>query len=116
MMEQKIKMVAIVRKITILLALILILISLVFQDKFISAGIAIGALGGLIGFNMIVKMAYKIEGPRSGRAASANYLLRYLMYGCIFGLSYSQGVNIFAILIGFISSKVAILIYTRFFA
>ena len=101
---------------TILITLLLILASLIFQNRYISAGIAIGALTGLIGFNMIVKMAYRIEGPKGGRNASFNYLLRYIMYGCIFALGLTQGINIFAMLVGFLTTKLAILIYTKFYA
>lgn len=105
-----------IRKLTLLLAGVLIVLSLIFKDTSITGGIAIGALASIIGFNMIVKMAYRIQGASAGRSARANYLLRYFTYAFIFGISYWQGFNIFALLAGFLCNKIAILIYTRYFA
>lgn len=51
-----------IRKLTLLLAGVLIVLSLIFKEASITGGIAIGALVSIIGFNMVVKMAYKING------------------------------------------------------
>ena len=75
-----------IRKLTLLLAGVLIVLSLIFKEASITGGIAIGALVSIIGFNMV------------------------------FGVSYWRGFNIFALLAGFLCNKAAILIYTRFFA
>lgn len=58
-----------IRKLTLLLAGVLIVLSLIFKEASITGGIAIGALVSIIGFNMVVKMAYKINGPSAGRSA-----------------------------------------------
>ena len=115
-MNEKMVMAYQIRKLTLLFCAIMVLISLIFRDKFITGGIAIGALASLIGFNMVVKMAYKVQGLSAGRSARMNYFLRYLMYALIFGISIYCGVNVFALLAGFLCNKVAILFYTRFLA
>lgn len=115
-MDEKTIMAYQIRKLTLLIAGVLIVLSLIFKEPSITGGIAIGAMVSIIGFNMVVKMAYKINGPTAGRSARANYLLRYMIYAVVFGISYWRGFNIFALLAGFLCNKAAILIYTRFFA
>lgn len=112
-MEEKLIMLRKVRNYSLGLMLISCMISLLFHDKYITAGIVVGTMAGLIGFNMIVGMAYRIQGASGQRQAVMNYLLRYIFYGCIFGLSMWVGINIFACLVGFVCHKIAILIYTK---
>lgn len=106
-----------VRLITALLMLILAGAALViFPDGFktISIGIVIGAFTGMMGFNMIVNMASKINGESVDVKARAfrSYTRRYLIYAVIFALSASVGVNIVALLAGMLAHKASILIYT----
>lgn len=114
-MEAKKQMISKVRNLSLIISLIAAIISfLIFKDKYIAAGIVIGTLTGLIGFNMIVSMAYRVEGTSGAKTAVFNYLLRYLMYGCIFALCMMQGIHALALLAGFICHKIAIFIYSKF--
>ncbi len=112
-MEAKKQMIRQVQLYSFLIMAIALLISLFFWDKSISIGIVIGTLTGLIGFNMIVSMAYRIEGEGGGKSAAFNYLLRYIMYGCVFALGYMAGANILAMLVGFLCHKAALLVYSK---
>ena len=78
--------------------------------KEIAVGIMIGALTGLIGFQMIIQSASSTQNPK-GKAYRA-YLLRYLVYAAVFAFSIKEGVHIVALLIGMLAHKACILIYT----
>lgn len=112
-MEAKKQMIRQVQLYSLSIMAVVALISLLFKDKSITIGIIIGTLTGLIGFNMIVSMAYRIEGEGGAKQAVFNYLLRYLLYGCIFALGYMAGANLLAMLIGFVCHKIALLVYSR---
>lgn len=106
-----------IRVYTLITAVILSILSiLVFakQGKEVGVGILIGALCGLIGFQMIVHSANSLqadtENPK-GKAYRA-YLLRYLLYAVVFALAMKEGANAIAILIGMLAHKACILIYT----
>lgn len=104
-----------IRKITIILGLIVSGLSLlIFQGKFstIGVGVFIGALTGMIGFNMIVHMSHRIEMYGDPKAKGySSYVKRYAVYAIIFILSAYKGVNVFALFAGMICHKGAILIY-----
>lgn len=104
-----------IRKLTLILALLLGGISImVFQGAFqsITIGIFIGALSGIIGYNMIVHMSNSIEYYENPKAKGySSYVKRYAVYTLIFALSVYKGVNIFALLAGMLCHKAAILIY-----
>lgn len=106
-----------IRRYTIVLASLLSLSGLLLfpdEGKAIAVGILIGALCGLIGFQMIIHSANALQANDTdpkGKAYRA-YLLRYLMYAAIFILSIQQGANIIALLIGILAHKSCILIYT----
>jgi len=106
-----------VRLTTVILTLLLTLLSAVAfpgMGKSIPVGIIIGALTGLIGFNMILRMASHIQPDMVDVKARAyrSYLHRYLVYAGIFALSISQGVNAIALLAGMLAHKASFLIYT----
>lgn len=111
-MENKLQMMKQVGLISIGITLVVMLISLFFQDKSITVGIGLGCMIGLIGFNMILQWGYRVQEKNSSRSAFFNYILRYLFYGCMFVLSYMMGANLLALLGGFVCHKVAIYIYS----
>lgn len=104
-----------IRKITIILGLIVSGLSLIiFQGEFstIGLGVMIGALTGMIGFNMIVHMCNHIELYGNPKAKGySSYVKRYAVYAIIFMISVYKGINVFALFAGMICHKVAILIY-----
>lgn len=104
-----------IRWITIILTLITCGLSLMIckgQFSTIGIGICIGALSGLIGFNMIVQMADTIEYYGNAKAkGSSNYALRYIIYALLFGISVYKGVHILALLVGMLCHKASILLY-----
>lgn len=112
-METKKQMIRQVQLYSLFIMLVAVLISLFLKDKSITIGIVIGTLTGLIGFNMIVSMAYRIEKEGGAKQAVFNYLLRYILYGCIFALGYMAGANLIALLVGFLCHKLALLIYSK---
>ena len=82
--------------------------------KEIAVGIMIGALTGLIRFQMIIKSGSSLEADTQnpkGKAYRA-YLLRYLVYAAVFAFSIKEGAHIVALLIGMLAHKACILIYT----
>lgn len=117
MMDETRKMAHEVRLITAILMLILAGGAwVIFPDGFrsISMGIVIGAFTGMMGFNMIVHMADRIDGDSLDVKARAfrSYTRRYLLYAVIFAMSAMVGVNIIALLAGMLAHKASILIYT----
>ncbi|MEG0468545.1 MAG: hypothetical protein RR531_11625 [Longicatena sp.] len=76
-------------------------------------GVAIGALVGLIGFQMISRMTKSIEYAGNAQASGYfGYMMRYLMYGLVFAASIFCGINAFALLAGFTCHKIAIIFYS----
>lgn len=104
-----------IRRLTIIIALLAGGVSiLVFQGAFqsITIGIFIGALCGIIGYNMIVHLSKTIEYYGNPKAKGySSYVKRYAIYTVIFALSIYRGVNIFALFVGMLCHKVAILMY-----
>lgn len=104
-----------IRKITLILAVLVSGIStLIFQGYFqtIGVGILIGALMGIIGFNMINTMASRLELYGNVKAKGyQSYVRRYALYTVVFALAAYKGVHIIALLIGMLCHKAAILIY-----
>lgn len=76
-------------------------------------GIVIGALLGIISFNMIIKMSSRIMEGNAERVAVSNYMLRIIGIAVIFVLALNKGIDIFALLIGFICSKIAIQVFAQ---
>lgn len=104
-----------IRKLTLILGLVISGLSMIlFQGDFstIGVGVLIGALSGMIGFNMIVRMSNQIELYVDPKAKGySSYVKRYAIYTIIFILSAYKGVNIFALFAGMACHKAAILIY-----
>lgn len=111
-MEEKIKMIKRVGLISVVIGGIAMLLSLFFKDKTITAGIGLGCMIGLIGFNMIVQWGYRVEGEKSHRSAYFNYMMRLLFYACMFVICYLLGANLVAVLVGFICHKIAVFLYS----
>lgn len=89
---------------------------LIFPGTFksVALGIVVGAFVGIMGFNMIYRMAENIDGDTLDvkNRAMKSYTRRYLMYAVIFVLSASVGMNVIALLVGMLAHKASILIYT----
>lgn len=111
-MENKLKMMKQIGFISICITAVAMLISLVFKDKAITIGLALGCLIGLIGFNMILQWGLRVQQKNSSRSAFFNYMLRYIFYGCMIALSYFMGANLIGVLLGFVCHKVAIYVYS----
>lgn len=83
------------------------------QAVSVSGGVVIGALAGLIGFEMIRNMTKNIEHAGNAQLHGIlSYFTRFLAYGVIFGLSIFGGINVIGILVGFTCHKVAIIVYS----
>lgn len=106
-----------IRMLTLGCAVILSLLGLLIfpeHGKEVAIGVMIGALCGLIGFQMIINSANSLGADTAnpkGKAYRA-YLLRYLVYAAVFAFSIREGANIIALLIGMLAHKACILIYT----
>lgn len=106
-----------IRMLTLGCAVILSLLGLLIfpeHGKAVAIGVMIGALCGLIGFQMIINSANSLGADTAnpkGKAYRA-YLLRYLVYAAVFAFSIKEGANIIALLIGMLAHKACILIYT----
>ena len=111
-MEEKVDMIKKVGLISVGIGGTVMLLSLIFKDKTITAGVGLGCMIGLIGFNMIVQWGYRVEGDKGNRSAYFNYMLRLVFYASMFVLSYVLGANLVAVLIGFICHKIAVFIYS----
>lgn len=110
------KMVKKVRQLTLILMLVEFGLSLLFADASISVGVILGAVTALLGFQMIVKASWRYQGERVMVQAGFDYVKRYLIYTVIFALAVYRGINVFAILGGFLCNKVALIIYSYFYA
>lgn len=86
---------------------------IILKDKFWFAGVVIGCMAALIGFNMILKLSYTVQEGNSTRATYANYMLRYVFYGCIFALAIVNGISALALIVGFVAHKIVIYGYTK---
>lgn len=105
----------IIRLTCILSVVVALLSQLLFHDtwKENALGVLIGAMCGLLGFAMIVRMSACIlpEHEEDAFSAYSSQLTRYLIYGGIFAVAWLGGVHIIALLIGFLLHKASILIY-----
>lgn len=103
-----------IRKITLAIMLVACGLSLpVFQSfQSVTLGIVIGAMCGLLGYGMIERMCSHIElyTNAKGKGYSA-YVKRYALYTLIFAFSVYKGINIFALLVGMLCHKAAIVVY-----
>lgn len=87
---------------------------LLFPGQFqtIGIGIILGALSGVLSFQMIIRSCDKIDGdmPYVKQFAYNSYLKRYLLYFVIFGASAYKGVEVLSLLVGILLHKVAIVL------
>lgn len=103
-----------IRIVSVVASVILGLIGwVILRDKFWFAGVVIGCMAALIGFNMILKLTYTVQESNSVKATFSNYLLRYVFYGCIFALAIVKGISALSLLVGFVAHKVVIFVYTK---
>lgn len=105
-----------IRKITLILAGVSSLAALLIFRMDASPyilGLILGALMGIISFNMIINMASKINEHNAQKVAVANYITRFLGIGVIFFFAMTKGIDIFALMIGFICSKIAIQLFAQ---
>lgn len=110
-MENKLKMMKKVGFLSICIMFLVMLLSLFFRDKYITLGIGLGCMIGLIGFNMILQWGYSVETGKNTKVGR-NFLSRYAFYAIMFGLCYYLGANVLALLVGFICHKAAVFIYS----
>ena len=104
-----------IRQLTwLLMAIAMAAMSLLAQEyKYVPAGVAIGALSGVLGFQKIIAMSERIDGSVTDLKlpAFSEYAKRYVLYLLVFGISAYAGVDILAMLVGFSCHKAAILLY-----
>ena len=100
-----------IRQLTwLLMAIAMAAMALLTQEyKYVPAGVAIGALSGVLGFQKIIAMSERIDGSVTDLKlpAFSEYAKRYV----VFGISAYAGVDILAMLVGFSCHKAAILLY-----
>lgn len=91
-----------------------ILAAIIWHDKIdeVAGGVVIGLMCALIGFQMIQSMSLGIEESNAKSKAYVGYLLRFIFYACVFTLSMYSGINVFALLVGFMCHKAAIIVYS----
>ncbi len=102
-----------IRVLTVILAGIVSLISLLFLrkiDKATLGGIWIGACCGLMGFQSIISSVSRLPDDinRSKTFLQGAYVRRYILYGIVFFLSAYQEIHILAVLFGMLCHKVSI--------
>ena len=73
-------------------------------------GIILGVLCGIISLNMVVKMADSFQLDKTGGKARLNYFLRISMIGLVFGIAVYLGVSVFALLGGYLITRIAVYI------
>lgn len=99
-----------VRFITLILMIVLSILATLILGKFevYGVGIILGALVGIVNFNMVVKLSEKINVGNAQLKGTLNYYLRIILTGIVFALAMYKGVNVFALLIGYLLSKLAV--------
>ncbi len=107
-----------IRKFTFIFTIIAMAVMQVWKGNFSTygVGVLIGSLTGLMGFQMIIHYVNKL-GEHSKNITFGSYrayVQRYVLYFLILGVSVLKGVNIFALLVGMLCQKGAILWYTYY--
>lgn len=93
----------------ILMALVSVLSFIIFGHfTTYGIGVILGALVGIVSLNMIIKMTDALSVGNASTKARLNYFLRILVVAGVFGIAMYQGVSIFALLVGYLLSKLAI--------
>ena len=97
----------------LMLCCMIVCVAVTKELKYTIAGVAIGTLTGVMGFQSIIRMSEKIDGSQTNLSlpAFSHYARRYVLYALIFGISAYLGVNILVMLIGFTAHKAAIVLY-----
>lgn len=112
--EQKVYME--IRKLTCILMVVATILMQVLKGQFsvYGVGVLIGAFTGLMGFQMIIRYVHSLDNDttRVKLYSYRSYIRRYVLYFVILGISVWKGVNIFALLVGMLCSKGAVLWYT----
>lgn len=86
---------------------------LVTQNIKLALGFPIGAIARLAGFEQIIMMTNQIEKRSRPKAyGTTNYIIRYIFYGIVIWLCLTKGVNVFTLLIGFVSMNYIIMLIT----
>lgn len=105
-----------IRRMTVIFMLVVALAcAFMWQDALvrIAGGVLVGGCAGLIGFAMIVSMSANIEHVENARRKGyMGYITRYALYALIFAVCIYRGINVFAILAGFMCHKASIIVYT----
>ncbi len=105
-----------IRKLTLIFMVIAMSVVHAWKGSFqiYGIGVLIGALTGLLGFQMIINYVNKLsEHTTNIKFGSYRaYIRRYFLYFLILGVSVLKGVDIFALLVGMLCQKGAILWYT----
>ena len=89
--------------------------AMIFHSQMIQVFIAvwIGCLTGLVGYHKIVQMALNIPTDEAAgkKMGTQEYMKRYLLYGLALVVSHLMDMPIFAVLVGLMCNKGAILLY-----
>lgn len=109
------QMYASIRKITFLMMGAGILVCAIAFDQPTPyvLGILLGGLSGIMSFNMVIQMVDRLSAKNASQVAVSNYVLRFFGVAAIFFIAMSKGVNVFALFIGFLMSKIAIQVYAQ---
>lgn len=98
----------------IVIASVLVLIfSIIFGNLLNNfLGFIIGALGSLVGYNLIIKFVNRIKADDNKASAKAvgNFTLRMLIYAFLAYASYVKGLNFYLTFVGLFSIKIVILV------
>lgn len=87
---------------------------LLSQNIKLALGFPLGAIARLAGFEQIILMTNRIEKRSRPKAyGTTNYILRYIFYGVVIWLCLTKGVNVFTLLIGFVSMNYVIMLITH---
>ncbi|MEG2684487.1 MAG: ATP synthase subunit I [Erysipelotrichaceae bacterium] len=103
-----------IRKTTLIIIVVMFAVSLLLNNfKAYSVGILLGGVTSLLSFQMIINMVYRLGDQDKARGtATSNYVFRIMLCVCVFALGASEGASIIAMLAGFLTNKLAIMIYS----
>ena len=100
-------------KYTCILSMIVSLATLVFTGVLGLIGVWMGTLMALVGYYLIVKLSASIQPDCDASIKTVvSYLIRYLFYALVMMIGVYLHISVMAILFGYLSHKVSLLMYT----
>ncbi|EOS62112.1 hypothetical protein C815_00124 [Firmicutes bacterium M10-2] len=101
-------------KYAVILGILCVCFAFVFFGMPSAIGICVGVVTGQLGLVMIIRFARTIGSQaKANRSGLKQYVLRYFMYGIIMVIFAYIGVPVLSVLIGFMCTKGAILMYSQ---